>query len=163
MLDSVADGAGNAVSLSQKSSNPKASLQSNTVRSLTALRPASVSFKRCDSGHPAGLLINGETDLIIVPGQADPLDGPWDVTVNYQPPTTNHTHETQKLRPWKQKYRLEKEKRELALTAKAPGEYTIVDVRGQHCAGEVLNPDTCKVIQQAKPAADINWDSIHEW
>jgi len=47
--------------------------------------------------------------------------------------------------------------------ADAPGEYTILSVQGQHCAGDVMSPETCKVVEVPRPRAEIEWRKLHEW
>lgn len=33
----------------------------------------------------------------------------------------------------------------------------------QYCDGDVLSPETCKVVQKPYPTAEIEWKRIHEW
>ena len=54
-------------------------------------------------------------------------------------------------------------KRHLTVEADSPGDYTIVDIKGKHCEGDVLSPETCTVMELSKPVAEIEWRRIHEW
>lgn len=169
MLDALMDGAGNSVTLAQNLAamrkgpqNQNASnghINSKTTRSLSVLRRASMSFKGCGHGHPASLLIGAEAPLLISTNEADPQDGPWDVTLKYQPPSTDQ----KKYKPWKKTISTEGAKRELTVRASAPGEYSIVDVKGRFCPGDILSPDLCRVMEQPYPTAEIEWKRIHEW
>lgn len=49
------------------------------------------------------------------------------------------------------------------LKADAPGEYAILSVQGQYCAGDVMSPETCKVVEVPRPRAEIEWRKLHEW
>lgn len=33
----------------------------------------------------------------------------------------------------------------------------------QWCAGDVLAPETCQVVERPLPSAEIEWKRIHEW
>ncbi|KAI0727871.1 hypothetical protein C8Q72DRAFT_876158 [Fomitopsis betulina] len=44
-------------------------------------------------------------------------------------------------------------RRDVTFRANEPGEYTLVGVKGRYCEGDILSPDTCKVIE---------WKKIHE-
>lgn len=118
-----------------------------------------MSFRSCGPGRPASLLIGKETPLLVTANDADVDDGPWDITIKYQPPSDDK----RKFKPWQQDFKTQLGKRELTLLARAPGEYSIVGVKGRYCPGDVLSPETCRVIEQPLPAADIEWKRIHEW
>jgi len=53
--------------------------------------------------------------------------------------------------------------RDLTVEADSPGDYTIIDIKGKYCEGDVLSPETCTVVELPKPAAEIEWRRIHEW
>ena len=95
--------------------------------------------------------------------EADNLDAPWNIGIKYSPPTDEDISKAyKKLKPWKKTMTAD-ERRELTLQATAPGEYHIASVKGQYCEGDVLSPDTCKVIERPMPTAEIEWKKIHEW
>jgi nucleoporin POM152 len=154
-LDALTDGVGNSLDLS--SSPPSAQL--HTSQSVSVLRRSAMSFKSCGPGRPASLLIGKETPLLVVANDADVDDGPWGITIKYQPPLDDK----RKFKPWQQDFKTPLGKRELALLARAPGEYTVVGVKGRYCPGDVLSPESCRVIEQPHPTADIEWKRIHEW
>lgn len=167
VLDSLADGLGNLQSLTPRKIEPKdtnnnnnnAVLAKDTTRSVTVLKRAAISFRDCAPGKPASLLVGGETPLAIAARESDAQDGPWDVKVRYQPAETGK----KAPKPWVKTLTTPAGRNQLTLSANAPGEYEIVDVKGQYCPGDVLSPETCRVVQQAYPSADIDWKRIHEW
>jgi len=118
-----------------------------------------MSFRACGPGRPASLLIGKEIPISIVANDADADDGPWNITVKYSPPYDDK----KTLKPWQQEFKTGQGKRDLTLMARAPGEYTIVGVQGRYCPGDILSPETCRVIEQPLPSAHIEWKTIHEW
>lgn len=144
------------------------------TRSLRVLRRPSVAWSSCGPGHPASLLIGSEAILAVTPKEVDALDTPLEVTVKYQPsPEQAETAgkiisnlslgSGKKARPWTKKFSTQPEKRNLHLNVGSPGEYVITGVRGKHCEGDVLSPETCKVVEMPHPTAEIEWKRIHEW
>ena len=127
-----------------------------TTRTITVLRRPSVSFKTCGPGRPSSLLIGSETQVAITTHSSDPLDGLWDVGVRYMPSDKKH-------KGWEKQLRSQDGARGITLHASDPGEYTILGVKGKYCDGDVLNPETCKVIEMPLPSAEIEWKKIHEW
>lgn len=154
-LDALTDGVGNALDLS----SPPSSTRLRTSQSVNVLRRSAMSFRSCGPGRPASLLVGKETPLFVTTNDADIDDGPWNITIKYQPPLDDK----RKLKPWQQDFKTPLGKRELTLLARAPGEYSIVGVKGRYCPGDVLSPETCRVIEQTLPTADIEWKRIHEW
>ncbi|THH04345.1 hypothetical protein EW146_g10202 [Bondarzewia mesenterica] len=60
---------------------------------------------------------------------------PWDVTIEYQPSPgldENGKSANKRFRPWKKILTTQEVKRDLAVKTNTPGEYTIVDVKGNH-------------------------------
>ena len=171
-LESVMDGLGNVAYMSHsvltKDSNSSISTDANTknTRTLHVLRRPTVSFKGCGPGKPASQRIGSEVPLIVSTNEADPLDGPWDITLKYQAsPLADETGKAanKRFKPWKKNLATLRDKRELIVKANTPGQYTIVDVKGKYCEGDVLSPETCTVIELPLPTAEIEWRRIHEW
>lgn len=127
-----------------------------TMRSITVLRRPSVSFKTCGPGRPSSLLIGSETQVAITTHSSDPVDGLWDVAVRYTPSDKRH-------KGWEKQLGSQDSTKNIILHANAPGEYTILGVKGKYCDGDVLSPETCKVIEMPLPSAEIEWKKIHEW
>jgi nucleoporin POM152 len=127
-----------------------------TARTITVLRRPSVSFKTCGHGRPSSLLIGSETRVAITTHSSDPLDGVWDVGVRYTP-------SDKKYKNWEKQLKSQDSTKDIILRASAPGEYTILGVKGKYCEGDVLSPETCKVIEMPFPSAEIEWKKIHEW
>ncbi|KIJ53452.1 hypothetical protein M422DRAFT_241697 [Sphaerobolus stellatus SS14] len=152
-LDALTDGVGNTLDLTPL----PLSARSRTTQSLIVLRRSAMSFKGCGPGRPATLLIGKETPISVVANDADGEDGPWNITLKYQPP-----EEAKKYGSWERQFQTGQGKRDLTLMASAPGEYTIVDIQGQYCPGDILSPETCRVVEQPLPTASIEWKRIHE-
>ncbi|KAH9081740.1 hypothetical protein EDB83DRAFT_2334467 [Lactarius deliciosus] len=126
VLESVTDALGNLETLSNLS------LESSTKisRSLRVLHRPTMAFKGCGPQKPSSLRIGSNVSLVIDSQDSDDLDSPWDVKVRYQPPTDEFG---------------KSDRRDLTVTADSPGDYTIVDIRGKYCEGDVLSPETCTV------------------
>ncbi|KAI6047907.1 hypothetical protein EDC04DRAFT_2864066 [Pisolithus marmoratus] len=160
VLESVVDGLGNVISLDQgTSSESRAGVagDSRTVRSLNVLSRPLVSFRQCGPGYPTSLLIGSESSLVLGIDNGDSLDAPWTVHIMYD--SFENTADV------KQQYlalEAEANTRELSFGVRAPGEYTIANIKGKYCEGDVLSPDTCKVVQKPLPTAEIEWKRIHE-
>ncbi|KAF8527547.1 hypothetical protein BU17DRAFT_73948 [Hysterangium stoloniferum] len=153
-LDALTDGVGNSLDLATLPPSTKLS----TSQTVTVIGRSAMSFKSCGPGRPASLLIGKDTPLFITANDADAEDGPWYITVRYKPPLDDK----KKYKPWQQDFRSPLGKRDLTLLARAPGEYTIVGVKGKYCPGDVLSPESCRVIEQPLPTAEIEWKRIHE-
>lgn len=171
-LESVTDALGNVAQAGQyvdsNALSRKLSLEDYralvTSRSVTVLRRPSVSFKHCGPGQPASLLIGAEAPLSITAVDADTEDAPWDITVRYEPPPAEDgTKSSKRYKSWTKPFETQGQRRELTLRASAPGEYTILGVKGQYCEGDVLSPETCRVVERPLPSAEIEWKKIHEW
>lgn len=156
VLEEVIDGVGNAVAVDHPHSlaykpglglghahHANATLDNNskTTRSLSVLRRPSMSFKHCGPGSPTSLLIGSEAPLIISGNEADVLDAPWEVSVKYQPPAAELDSGSKRFKPWKKNLTTQKENKELTLRASAPGEYTIMRVKGK------VSTSSCWLVQ----------------
>ena len=131
-------------------------LSPTTTRAITVLRRPSVSFKTCGPGRPSSLLIGSETPVAITTHSFDPLDELWDVGIRYTPSDKTH-------KGWEKQLKTQDSANDIILRAGAPGEYTILGVKGKYCDGDVLSPETCKVIEMPLPSAQIEWKKILEW
>ncbi|KAJ7446510.1 hypothetical protein B0H11DRAFT_1879516 [Mycena galericulata] len=160
-LEEVVDALGNIVRLDIPSLDPSAP-NTKTTRSLVVLRTPTASFKNCGPGAPASLLIGSQAHLSISTNAADPLDAPWEVSLSYKPPLPPDAATAKRFHPWKKTLATLGSRRDLDVRATAPGEYTILGVKGKWCAGDVLSPETCVVVEKPKPTAEIEWKKIHE-
>jgi nucleoporin POM152 len=167
VLESVADALGNLEYLSwSPAKHGDLSPESNAKisRSLRVLHRPTMAFKGCGPQKPASLRIGSNVSLVVNTQEADDLDSPWDVKIRYQPPTDESGKSINKrLRPWQQTIQTQSGSRDLIVEADSPGDYTIIDIRGTFCEGDVLSPETCTVVELPKPAAEIEWRRIHEW
>ncbi|TBU54901.1 hypothetical protein BD310DRAFT_885314 [Dichomitus squalens] len=165
-LESVTDSLGNVAHAGQHADASRKGAQDHaltTTRSVTVLRRPAVSFKHCSPGQPASLLVGSEAPLTIAAVQADIEDAPWDVAVRYDPPPgEDGSKPSKRYKAWTKNLKTQGDRRELTLRASAPGEYTIVGVTGQYCEGDVLSPETCRVVERPLPSAEIEWKKIHE-
>ena len=167
VLDSLTDGFGNHRYLSPSALPKKGDLidlppSKSMSRSVTVLSRAAVSFRDCAPGKPASLLIGSEAPLSILARESDPQDGPWEIKLQYQPQPSD-VGKKGSSKPWVKSLTTLSGKTQLTLPANAPGEYSIIGVKGQYCPGDVLSPETCRVVQQPFPTAEIEWKRIHEW
>lgn len=168
VLESVTDALGNLETLSTRSpakiGDPSADSNTKVSRSLRVLHRPTMAFKGCGPQKPSLLRIGSNVSLVIDSQDSEDVDSPWDVKVRYQPPTDEFGKSVNKrLRSWQQTIHTQPGRRDLTVTADSPGDYTIVDIRGKHCEGDVLSPETCTVVELPKPAAEIEWKRIHEW
>ena len=156
ILESVTDALGNVVPIK---GDPVKSRRSTQV-----LRRPTVSFQNCAPGRPAPLLIGSTSQLKVAVQRYDADDLGWNVSVKYQPPTDEGSKSsTKRLKPWTRVFSTPDESAELKIAAEAPGEYSIVGLKGRYCEGDVLSPDVCKVVEKPYPTAEIAWKKIHEW
>ncbi|KAI0049256.1 hypothetical protein FA95DRAFT_1571322 [Auriscalpium vulgare] len=175
VLESLTDALGNVENLAPSSVSSWLSVAPKVVngsiadsstkfsRTLHVLGRPKVSFKGCGPSQPTSLRVGSDVALQVAVVEADPLDGPWDVTVKYQPPTNEFGRPINKrLSPWQKAVKTNPDHREAVLKTTSPGEFTVLDVKGRYCEGDVLSPDTCKVVELARPTAEIEWRRIHE-
>ncbi|KAH8835558.1 hypothetical protein DL96DRAFT_1666285 [Flagelloscypha sp. PMI_526] len=153
LLEEISDGVGNIVRI------PSIVPPEKSTRSARLLRRPAFSFKQCGAGLPRTLLIGSEARLSVSANDADSADAPWEVFYKYQPPEDGANS---KHKPYKKSTKTEGSRRDLVIPANAPGEYTLLAVKGQHCEGDILAPDACPVIEKPLPTAEIEWQKIHE-
>jgi nucleoporin POM152 len=129
-LEEVTDGAGNTVrvetdpiSLESVSASAMA-----TTRSFIVLQKPALSFAYCSSDMPTPLLIGSEAKLDLGPTYLDNFDKPWDIDIQYQPPTDD---QRSTLKAWKKTLKYDGEHRELSLNVNTPGDYKIVGFKGK--------------------------------
>ncbi|TFK36998.1 hypothetical protein BDQ12DRAFT_234110 [Crucibulum laeve] len=166
-LEEISDGIGNVIRVGSDvhvAEHPPSS-KTETTRSFVVLRKPAVTFEHCNSHTPTSLLIGSEAALTVRTVQADTFDAPWEVTVKYQPPTdvgSSNANASKLYKPWKKVLKTHDTNKELTLRAHAPGDYTITGIKGKWCSGDVLAPESCKVMEKPFPSAEIQWKRIHE-
>ena len=142
VLEEIIDGIGNAVFVSHPGSKPgfgpdygvshsQDVSNSKTTRSLSVLLRPSMSFKNCGPGNPTPLLIGNEASLSVAAGEFDALDAPWEVSLMYQPPADLERGGGKRFKPWKKTFTTKHDRKDLNFGANAPGEYTILGVKGK--------------------------------
>ncbi|KAF7784114.1 hypothetical protein Agabi119p4_279 [Agaricus bisporus var. burnettii] len=165
-LEEIVDGQGNVMRVgSQEASNEGGvASKTETTKSFLVLRQPLISFRNCNTQHPKPLLIGSETELAMAMQAADIFDAPWEISLQYQPPreSLDGSKADPRLKPWGKRLKIQDNEDEYTLRASTPGEYTITGIKGKHCVGEVLAPDTCSVVERPLPSAQIEWKRIHE-
>ncbi|KAG8878600.1 hypothetical protein FRB97_002382 [Tulasnella sp. 331] len=150
VIDSVEDGVGNSFSPSL------APQEGSTFRTVEVIRKSSVAFRNCDSTHSIDLLKGESIDLAVsleqgAEGQmkADVIQS---IEIQYVPPPN-----WSGAAPWIQKIKAKNgpTAKEMQIPARQPGTYTILSAQGVECSSDVLNPETCKVVQPPEPSADV--------
>lgn len=164
-LEEVMDAVGNVVRLGSDLAiaDSGSTSQTKITRSLMVLRRPTVSFKNCGPGIPTSLLIGSDVSLSISANEADTFDAPWDISLKYKPPTDADGNKgSKRFKPWMKTFKTQGDNQELSVRANAPGDYMIIGVHGKRCSGDVLAPETCKVVEKPLPTAEIEWKRIHE-
>lgn len=137
-LQSVTDGAGNKIDLSQL---PKRTF---------AVHEHPTAQMQCSTTRPVKLLIGDDSVKLPVKLQGN---GPWKVQYEYN--SLDENDGEKKLR------RLELPSADSAsLVATAPGEYKLLSVTDNFCKGDILYPSTCHVVQPPLPAVQVQAFSI---
>ncbi|KAJ3787147.1 hypothetical protein GGU10DRAFT_374278 [Lentinula aff. detonsa] len=157
-LEEVVDVVGNTMLIGGDSTDTL--VNHHAMRSFTVLRRPTISFKHCSPEHPVSLAIGSEAALTVSTIDADALDAPWDVSIKYQPHSGNTGNK--RVNPWRKTVTTQESRRDLTIGANVPGEYTITGVKGKWCAGDVLAPESCNVVEKPIPTAEIQWTKIHE-
>jgi nucleoporin POM152 len=132
-LEEIMDGVGNVLRFSDSlfldSSSP---INTKTAQSLTVIRRPSFSFQGCRPGTPTPLLIGSEAPVTVSAIAADSLDGPWELLMKYVPPAADESGKaTKRYKPWKRTGRTPAGSKELTMRVNAPGEYTLLGVKGK--------------------------------
>jgi nucleoporin POM152 len=154
----LTDGGGNTVDLLS------ASATSTTKRSITVLGRSSASFWGCGTGtaKTVDLLHGKEGRVTVVLNSSDPADGPWVVTLRFDP--ERRDKQSRKASSgWTKDFTIPQDRKSINVPVSEPGEYSIVRIKGKTCPGEILSPETCLVVEQPKPSAEIGFKSLHEW
>lgn len=134
---------------------------------------SSVNFRGCSTGpdKTVSLLQGKTTKLLVSLNEVDTLDAPWAAKIRYEPPLALEPPESPlrgnsgntAAQPWTREFTIPRDKKTIAVEADKAGDYTIVSVSGNSCPGEVLSPETCRVVEQPLPTAEVEFKSIHEW
>ncbi|TFK77394.1 hypothetical protein BDN72DRAFT_830551 [Pluteus cervinus] len=165
-LQEVSDSVGNVVRVGSDtlSSDAPTSGKTKFTRVLQVLRKPAVSFKQCGPGNPTPLLVGSEAPLTVTANIADSLDAPWEIQLKYQPSVDleEGAKPDKRFKPWNKVLSTKGDTKDLSVRATAPGEYTILGVKGKYCTGDVLAPESCKVVERPLPTAEIEWKRIHE-
>lgn len=134
-LQEVVDSVGNVVRVSPDHLPVDSELpgKTTTTRSFAVLRRPTISFKHCGPGTPTSLLIGSEAPLTISANEADSSDAPWEVLLQYQPPVESDegVKGSKRFKSWKKTLKTQNNRRELVVRASAPGDYTILEVKGK--------------------------------
>ena len=153
-LDSITDGIGNVIDLLSTTSH-----ELDVQKSISVLGRSSVNFRGCGTGPEKTVdLLQGKEGILTVGlNNLDLIDGPWTVTIVYEPT------DSKSRKGWTKDFVSRSHKSTLNVVVTEPGEYTIVSFRGKTCSGEILSPETCRVLEQPKPTAEVTFQGIQEW
>ena len=136
-LEEVTDAVGNRVqvgggeALSFSAAQDASHGKTKYTRFFMVLRKPAISFRGCSVDTPSTLLVGSTTRLAVKALVADPLDGPWDITLNYQPALEADGTVSKKFKPWKKTLKLSEEKLEVGVETNSPGEFHIAGVKGK--------------------------------
>jgi nucleoporin POM152 len=130
-----------------------------TKRTFTVLGKSAISFRDCGTApdQVVSVLQGKGGKMLVSLNDIDPADGPWTFTMKYEPAAGLHTPK------WTKDYVIPIDKKTIAVDVDKAGDYRIIKVKGRACPGEILSPETCRVIEQPVPSAEIEFKSIHEW
>jgi nucleoporin POM152 len=78
------------------------------------------------------------------------------MTVKFTPPSGSSK------KRWTKDFTTPPNKAAMDIAVGDAGEYSITRVQGKICEGDVMSPETCTVVEQPLPSADINFKTIHE-
>ncbi|KAG2022919.1 nucleoporin Pom152 [Coprinopsis cinerea AmutBmut pab1-1] len=155
-LEEIVDGVGNVVKMGNDGNT---AATTSTKQSFVVLTRPAISFSHCSLENPKALLIGSETSLPIRASSGDARDGPWEISMKYQPDPEDTS---KKHKPWNKIIKASGDKPDASLMAGSPGEYSIVGIKGKYCSGTVFAPSVCKVVERPRPSAEIEWKRIHE-
>ncbi|KZT30885.1 hypothetical protein NEOLEDRAFT_43466 [Neolentinus lepideus HHB14362 ss-1] len=182
VLESVVDGVGNVVHTgsaqlavvparggrsggtnSDSRSTIVTAVNNKITRTVQVLSRPAVSFMQCGPGRPASLLIGQNVPLTVSVRETDAHDSPWQIEMRYEPSTDNGAVKgSKRSKAWTRTISTLEQKTDLSFRAEAPGTYSIVSVRGTYCEGDILAPESCKVVELPRPTAEVEWKRIHE-
>jgi nucleoporin POM152 len=172
ILESVTDGLGNQVLLQE---SPSALIKSEMdhpghlakekppfARSVHVLSRPQLSFEGCNPSSPARLLKGQEATLTLRATDVDVQDWPLQATVSFEPLVVEDGKGASiSSQAWTKTLQIDG--RISRFQASSAGLYTLHSGQGKNCEAEVLNPDSCRVVELPRPSADIEWKRIHEW
>lgn len=102
--------------------------------------------------------------MLVSLNEVDTLDAPWTARVRYDPPLGLESKSGKAVaQSWTRDFVIPSDKKTIAIDADKAGDYSLVSISGNLCPGEVLSPETCRVVEQPIPTAEIEFKSIHEW
>ncbi|EAU92824.2 nucleoporin Pom152 [Coprinopsis cinerea okayama7 len=124
-LEEIVDGVGNVVKMGNDGNT---AATTSTKQSFVVLTRPAISFSHCSLENPKALLIGSETSLPIRASSGDARDGPWEISMKYQPDPEDTS---KKHKPWNKIIKASGDKPDASLMAGSPGEYSIVGIKGK--------------------------------
>ena len=135
VLDEIADAVGNVVHMDMSliSTDKDSVSKSKTMRSFIIMRRPTAAFKDCSTDAPAYMTVGAESSLVIAGNTSDGFNSGWEVTLKYQPLTDVYRNGRRAawLTPWERTFSNEGSRKTIHVPAAAPGDYTIVMVKGK--------------------------------
>lgn len=139
ILDEISDGLGNTVAISamgglQASSDRGAVSRTRHSQAIVVLRRPTASFLHCSAKSPMPLLFGHEALLTLAANTSETYDGIWEALVHYEPSGNAELMGSNwRTGPWERIIQPSTTRNEAILSAVAPGEYSIVQIRGRVC------------------------------
>ncbi|TFK58974.1 hypothetical protein BDN72DRAFT_884089 [Pluteus cervinus] len=166
-LDDISDGAGNVVRFSPigavfSSTDFTSTSRIKTAHSMVVSRKSRVSFRSCSLANPTSLLMGHEALLTVAANASDVHDSSWEAVIKYEPPADSNIS-GRRTGPWERTIQPFGRRTEALLPVIAPGDYTIVRVKGKHCVGEPVEPKVCRVSKRPKPTIGVTQEETKSY
>ncbi len=142
-LEEITDGVGNSVRVETDpvSSEIVSASATAMTRSFIVLQKPAVSFLHCNSDTPTSLLIGSEATLRLDPTHLDDFDKPWDLSLQYQPPSDDKSG--RRLKAWKKTLHYDGEHKDVSFHSNAPGDYKVIGFKGKVRNFRIFCVTTC--------------------
>lgn len=149
-LEEVIDSVGNTVKVGPDPTS------GSFTRSFVVLTRPSISFAHCSLENPKALLIGSEASLSVRAVDDDPRDGPWEISLKYQP--HGEDLDSKKRAPWDKVVHTHGNRADASITATAPGQYTIAGIKGK--VRSIFSWHWCPSLTPSSTALVLSWPLV---
>ncbi|ANB14218.1 Pom152p [Sugiyamaella lignohabitans] len=159
-IDEVEDAFGNIINYSAllQSGKNSALLSSKGLSYGFAVHPRpQIRFQGCDSVNPVKLP-KGHQVQLPVSLIADANDGPFEATFDYSPLQDESNEYNNETSVFSHKFNSLGER----LVISEPGIYSLREISGKYCSGDVIEPSSCLVFVPPEPTVEIKFDDIED-
>lgn len=146
-IQSVTDGCGNTADFTQSATNTE---QVALQQKRFAVHQSPTAKFNCPPSNPVKLLIGGGSAATGVPLRVTG-EKPWTIRVEFAPYGVPGILESKDIIVHSADDRL---------PVDLPGRYTLISVRDKYCAGDIMYPSRCEVVQPPLPSFDITTTPI---